>query len=129
VILVDTSVWVDHLNDHATIQVRLFRQLIGREHLPVGDLILYQILQGLSSDGEAAIVEAALKRFDIVALGGPETAARAAAQYRLLRDKGVVVRKTIQLVIAAYCLERRVALLHSNPDFEPMHEILGLQVV
>jgi predicted nucleic acid-binding protein len=128
VILVDTSVWIDHLNNAATIQVRTLRTLIGRQRLLVGDLILCEILQGLRSDGDAATVERALRRFDIVSLVGPDIAVRAASHYRLLRGKGVTVRKTIDMLIGTFCIEHGHTLLHSDRDFDPMETHLGLRV-
>jgi predicted nucleic acid-binding protein len=129
VILVDTSVWVDHLNDDVTDQVWTLRTLVGREPLLVGDLILCEILQGLRSDKEAALVEQALRRFDVVSLTSPDLAVRAAANYRFLRGNGATIRKTIDLLIGTFCIENRHALLHADRDFEPMQLYLGLRVV
>jgi predicted nucleic acid-binding protein len=129
VILVDTSVWVDHLNDDLTDQVRTLRRLIGRERLLVGDLVLCEVLQGLRSDREADQVEQAMRRFDLVTLTGPDLAVRAAANYRFLRGKGVTVRKTIDVLIGTFCIERGHALLHDDRDFEPMRLHLGLQTI
>ncbi len=128
-ILVDTSVWVDHLNDDLTDQVRTLRRLIGRERLLVGDLVLCEVLQGLRSDREADQVEQAMRRFDLVTLTGPDLAVRAAANYRFLRGKGVTVRKTIDVLIGTFCIERGHALLHDDRDFEPMRLHLGLQTI
>jgi predicted nucleic acid-binding protein len=129
VILVDTSVWIDHLNNAATVQVRTLQNLIGRRRLLVGDLILCEILQGLRSDGEAAMVEQALRRFDVVSLVSPGIAIRAASHYRFLRGKGVTIRKTIDMLIGAFCIEHGHSLLHDDRDFEPMAAHLGLRVV
>ncbi len=128
-ILVDTSVWVDHLNDSSTLQVRTLRELIGRQRLLVGDLILCEVLQGLLSDREAALVEQAMRRFNVVSLTNPELAVRAAANYRFLRGKGVTIRKTIDVLIGTFCIEQGHALLHADRDFEPMQLHLGLRVI
>ena len=128
-IVVDTSVWVDHLNDDRTGQVLTLRRLIGHQRLLVGDLILCEVLQGLRSDREAAVVEQALRRFDVVPLVDPETAIRAASNYRLLRAKGVTVRKTIDMLIGTFCIMHSYALLHADRDFDPMQLHLGLRVI
>ncbi len=39
-IAVDSSVWIDHLNDVTTEQVRSLRLLVGRVPILVGDLVL-----------------------------------------------------------------------------------------
>ncbi|MGE3511317.1 MAG: hypothetical protein AB7N65_20800 [Vicinamibacterales bacterium] len=52
-----------------------------------------------------------------------------ARNYRNLRARGRTVRKTIDFLIATFCLEHSHALLHCNRDFDPFEDVLGLQVV
>jgi predicted nucleic acid-binding protein len=129
VILVDTSVWIDHLNDNRTDAVTTLRRLVGFAPLLVGDLILCEILQGLRSDREGATVEQALRRFDVVSLVTPALAVQAATNYRFLRAKGITIRKTIDLLIATFCIENDHALLHADRDFDPIRDYLGLKVI
>lgn len=128
-ILVDSSVWIDHLNGAGTAPAYPLRELIPMEPLLVGDLILCEVLQGLRTEAEARRVEHALRRFELVALLNPELAVKAAANYRFLRRSGITVRKTIDLVIATFCIERGHSLLHDDRDFEPMGNLLGLRTV
>jgi predicted nucleic acid-binding protein len=128
-IVVDTSVWIDHLNDIATPEVTVLRDLVGRQPILVGDLILCEVLQGLRSDREAAQVERALRRFHVASMLDVDLAVRAAQFYRQLRGMGVTVRKTIDLIIGAFCIERGHALLHADRDFDPLERHLGLRVV
>ena len=126
-ILVDTSVWIDHLRDTVTGPVSQLRSLISSEELLVGDLILCEVLQGLRTDAEAALVEDALREFEVVPLVDAELAVKAAANYRFLRRRGITIRKTIDLLVGTYCIERGHLLLHSDRDFAPMESFLGLQ--
>jgi predicted nucleic acid-binding protein len=127
VILVDSSVWIDHLRDTVTGPVSQLRSLISSEELLVGDLILCEVLQGLRTDAEAALVEDALREFEVVPLVDAELAVKAAANYRFLRRRGITIRKTIDLLVGTYCIERGHTLLHSDRDFAPMESLLGLQ--
>jgi predicted nucleic acid-binding protein len=127
VILVDSSVWIDHLRDTVTGPVSQLRSLISSEELLVGDLILCEVLQGLRTDAEAALVEDALREFEVVPLVDAELAVKAAANYRFLRRRGITIRKTIDLLVGTYCIERGHLLLHSDRDFAPMESFLGLQ--
>jgi predicted nucleic acid-binding protein len=68
-----------------------------------------------------------LSRFEGVSLVDPELAVKAAANYRFLRRRGITIRKTIDLLIGTFCIERGHALLHSDRDFAPMERFLGLQ--
>jgi len=51
-----------------------------------------------------------------------------AANYRKLREKGVTVRKTIDVIIGTFCIEKGFELLHNDRDFDPMEKYLGLKV-
>ena len=128
-IVVDSSVWIDHLNGQVTPEVQRLRALVGHAAILVGDLILLEVLQGLRDERQAALVERALRRFEVAAMLGPDLASQAAANYRLLRRSGVTVRKTADLVIGTFCIERGHALLHSDRDFLPMQVHLGLRTV
>ncbi len=128
-ILVDSSVWIDHLNNNITGPVLRLRDLIQTRPLLVGDLILCEVLQGLRSEREARLVERALRRFATVSLLDADLAVKAAANYRALRRRGVTIRKTVDLVIGTFCIERGHLLLHDDRDFEPMVRFLGLQAV
>ena len=102
---------------------------MGRDTILVGDLILLEILQGARDDAHAARIERGLRQFDVVALMDPDLASKAARNYRKLRERGVTVRKTADIVIGTYCIEHGCTLLHDDRDFEPMERHLGLKVV
>jgi predicted nucleic acid-binding protein len=127
VILVDSSVWIDLLNNVVTEPVRRLRALLPTTPLLIGDLILCEVLQGFRIEAQARLVERSLSRFEAVSLIDPELAVKAAANYRVLRGGGITVRKTIDVIIATYCIERGHSLLHSDRDFAPMERLLGLQ--
>jgi len=130
VIVVDTSIWIDYLRGVASGRIEKLRTLMKRQpELLIGDLILCEVLQGCRSEAEATEVEAALREFSIVPLCTPDVAATAAANYRLLRRRGVTIRTTIDMIIGTFCIERGHTLLHSDRDFEPMERILGLQTI
>jgi predicted nucleic acid-binding protein len=129
VILVDSSVWIDLLNNIVTEPVARLRALIPTNPILVGDLILCEVLQGLRTEAQAKLVERSLARFEAVSLLDPDLAIKAAANYRFLRRQGITVRRTIDLIIGTFCVERGHALLHDDRDFEPMERLLGLSTV
>jgi predicted nucleic acid-binding protein len=126
-ILVDSSVWIDHLRNQATHSVLRLRALMPATPLLVGDLILCEVLRGLRSDREARLIERGFRQFEVVPLFDPALAITAAANYRFLRGRGVTMAKLADLIIGTFCIERGHALLHSDRDFEPMERFLGLQ--
>ncbi|HTX35522.1 MAG TPA: PIN domain nuclease [Bryobacteraceae bacterium] len=128
-ILVDSSVWIDYFNGAATPQADQLDGLLGREPLAIGDLILTEVLQGFTGYRDFVKARRLLTSLTIVQIGGPEIAIVAAQNFRYLRKHGVTVRKTIDTMIATRCIESGYDLLHSDRDFEPFVQHLGLRVV
>jgi predicted nucleic acid-binding protein len=128
VILVDSSVWIDYLRSADTPQVALLDSFLGRTPLAVGDLIAAEVLQGVRDDREFQWVKSTFDAFAHVDLCDYSLALKASENYRFLRSKGATVRKTIDTLIATRCIEDRLTLLHSDQDFKPFEEHLGLRV-
>ena len=125
-IVIDTSVWIDFLNGRKSPHVARLTAILGQEEIVVGDLMLCEILQGLQSEESAREVERLLRRFEIVQMAGEAIAVLAARNYRALREIGITVRKTIDLLIGTWCIENQRPLLHNDRDFRPMARHLGL---
>ena len=128
-VIIDTTVWIDYLggivNEHTTwLDLELSRQRLG-----LTDLILCEVLQGIRSDSAFTQVQHDLAKFHIFQTGGVDLAVAAAQNYRSLRRQGATVRKTIDCLIATFCLESGHALLHRDRDFDLFEKHLGLRVV
>lgn len=128
-IIVDTSVWVDFLNGVTNPETQWLDLNLDRERIGVPTIVLGEVLQGLRDDREAALVQAQLMQFEIVALIDAGLAVEAAQHYRRLRQAGRTVRTTIDLLIATYCIREQHALLHRDRDFDVFEERLGLSVI
>jgi len=129
VIVVDSSVWIDFLNGRSARHVGRLQALLGAEEIVVGDLMLCEVLQDMASEREARQVEVLLRRFAIIPMAGQAIAVIAARNFRYLRRRGITIRKTIDLLIGAWCIESRTALLHNDNDFRSMARHLGLMEV
>jgi hypothetical protein len=129
VVIVDTTVWIDYLNGVATPEAEWLDREIARRQLGLLDLMVCEILQGLATDDDAVRVLRQLRRFELSEMGGVELAVAAARNYRQLRQRGRTVRKTIDCLIATFCLREGHALLHADRDFDAFEELLHLQVV
>lgn len=128
-ILVDSSVWIDYFKGTSTPQTELLDRLLGVEELAIGDLNLTEVLQGIRHDKAFNEVRRLLGRLELITLGGPDVAIEAARHYRTLRQLGVTVRGTIDVVLATRCIIGRHRLLHSDRDFAPFVRHLGLKEV
>jgi len=128
VIVVDSSVWIANLRNAETEAVRRLRLFRDDDQIIVGDLVLLEVLQGARDDLLAIRIERSLRRFDVVTMLDGDLAVRAAGNYRRLRSRGITLRKTVDLIIGTFCIERDHQLLHDDRDFDPMVEHLGLRL-
>ncbi len=128
-ILVDSSVWIGYFNGKINAQTDWLDSALGKEIIIVGDLILAEVLQGFKSDHDFYKAKKLLSNFRIMEMLGQELAIKSAENYRLLRKKGVTVRKTIDVIIGTFCIHNNISLLHDDQDFHPLTIHLGLNAV
>ena len=128
-IVVDTSVWIDVLNDTPTPQAQRCVEMIeSGEPIALTDVILTEVLQGLRSDREAALVERHLRAFPILRLQDlDDFGARGQAVSRGA-TRGVTIRKTLDCLIAAPCVRTGAPLLHADDDFDRLATCTPLRI-
>ena len=127
-ILVDTSAWIDYFRGLDAAHTDLLDRELSQNRIATGDLILAEFLQGFREESayeEAKGLMETLEYFDMV---GREVAMASAQNYRLLRREGVTVRKTIDVMIATFCIANDLELLHNDRDFDHIQRKLGLRV-
>lgn len=128
-ILVDSSVWIAYFNGTPTAQTDLLHGLLGQELVVIGDLILTEVLQGFRRERDYRKARQLLDTLIVKEMLGKYLAVKSAQNYRKLRKKGVTAKKTIDVIIATFCIENKLPLLHSDKDFAPMVKHLGLKSV
>jgi hypothetical protein len=128
-ILADSSVWIDYFNGRETPKTDWLDSALGREHIVTGDLILLEVLQGFQNDKDFKTAKRLLMSFPLMNMVGQELALESALNYRFLRQKGITVRKTIDVLIGTFCIHHQLYLLHDDRDFEPMERLLKLKTI
>lgn len=128
-VIIDTTVWVDYFRGVRNPETDWLDVELDRQRLGLTDIILCEVLQGVHDDTAAADVERRLRKLEIFETGGVELATAAARNYRLLRVRGYTVRKTIDCLIATFCIRSGHSLLHRDRDFDPFETYLELSVV
>jgi predicted nucleic acid-binding protein len=126
-IVVDSSVWIGNLRDSGSEPVRGLAETEDDQIL-VGDVVLLEVLQGARDEAHASRIERNLRRYPVAPMLSDSLAVQAARNYRNLRERGVIVRKTVDMIIGTFCIEGGHSLLHDDRDFDPMAQHLGLQV-
>ena len=125
-IMVDSSVWIDYFNGRDTTQTTELDSLLGVKPIAIGDIILTEVLQGFRNDEDYKIAYSLLMSLTIFELWGEKMALKSADNYRLLRKRGITIRKTTDVIIASFCIENNLPLLFSDKDFFPFVKHLRL---
>ena len=118
-VIVDTSAWIEYLTGGLPAVVA-----VG-----IADLVYCEVMQGIYVARERARVSSLLLSLPQFEIGGFAIAGKSAANYRLLRSKGVTVRKTIDVLIGTFCAENDFQIVHSDSDFDLMAPYIDLDVV
>jgi len=128
-LLVDTTVWVDHFRGSDSPQTSALRHALANgEDVSICGVILAEVLQGIRDDGEYRRTRSRLGYLVYL----PMTKAvfiRSAEMYRCLRAGGITIRKPVDCMIAAVALEHDMPLLHNDRDFDYIAARCGLRVV
>ena len=119
-ILVDSSVWINYFNGISNWQTDLLDNYLSNTLIVIGDLILTEVLQGFRSNTDFETAKNFLSALQFRQIGGYNVAIQSANNYRILRKSGVTVRKTIDIIIATFCIIEGLTLLHDDRDFDPM---------
>ena len=128
-VIVDTSAWIEYLRNGNPDVVAKVDRCLDQDLVGVGDLVYCEVMQGIRPSRHRAEVGGLLRslpRFDMV---GFDIAEKSAANYRLLRSKGVTVRKTIDVLIGTFCAEGGFQIVHHDRDFDLMARHIGLEVL
>lgn len=128
-VIVDTTVWIDYFHEVENRETSWLEHEMRLQRFGLTDLNLCEILQGIRDEALYAATYSELVRFQVFDTGGIDMAVAAANNYRILRRRGITVRKTIDCWIATFCLEAGHSLLHRDRDFDPFEAVLGMKVV
>ncbi|MBI2910128.1 MAG: PIN domain nuclease [Chloroflexi bacterium] len=129
-ILADTSVWIDFLRGVDSTERRTLHRLIDEEEdVSITEIVLAEVLQGIREDKDFRKVKDYLLEFPLQRPEGTETYLAAAQVYRNCRKKGKTLRRTVDCIIAAICMEKDLVLLHKDSDFDIIEVCAGLKVL
>lgn len=128
-IVVDTSVWIDVLNDVDSPKASRCTELLENgAPLAITDVIFTEVLQGFRYEREARRVEKHFRAFPVLRLERLDDFALAAELYRKARHAGVTIRKTLDCLIAAPCVRDGVPIFHADEDFDRLAMCTDLEV-
>lgn len=127
-VIVDTSAWIEYFRDGDPSVAQRVDCCLDRHLVGIGDLVYCEIMQGIRSDRERNSVSSLLLALPLFNMVGFQIAEKSAANYRLLRTRGVTIYKTIDVLIATFCIDQGFSLVHFDRDFDVMAPHLGLEL-
>lgn len=129
-ILVDSSVWIDHFRGTMNAQARQLQRWLsgqdGPQDIGVADLVVFEVVRGFATAKAQARARDLLLALEVVEIGGVDNALQAATLYRRLRETGRTVRSPIDMLLASYCMTHGHVLLHRDADFDSLKGLGGL---
>lgn len=128
-IVVDTTIWIDFLEGRGTRFDRHLAELL-EEDAPIAlvDIVYCEILQGIRDEEVYQRTRASLLAHPILRPRGLETFETAANLYRTARRRGLTVRRSVDCLIAATCLETGAEIYHHDRDFDALARVSDLSV-
>lgn len=127
-ILVDSSVWINYFNGVINPKTDLLDKLLDEEIIAIGDLIYTEVLQGFKEEKDFKRAKRLFDGLLFFEMLGKDQSVSTIKNFRFLRSKGITVRKTIDMIIATFCIENNTQLLHNDEDFDLIAEYLKLDI-
>lgn len=129
-LVVDSSVWIDFFNGLDAPQADLLAHLLdhGEVRIVVPDLVLFEVLRGFRHERDLRTARQLMQGLAVESSMDAAMAEAAAEHYRQLRSRGHTVGSAIDVLVAAFCIERDYALLHDDRDFDAFETHRGLRV-
>lgn len=128
-IVVDTTVWIDFLEARGTAYDRHLTELLESDaSIALVDIVYGEILQGIRDEEIYQRTRLSLRAHPILRPRGLETFETAANLDRTARRRGFTVRRSVDCLIAATCLESDAEIYHNHRDFDALARVSGLAV-
>ena len=128
-LVVDSGVWIDFFNGAASPARATLRRLLGDgdTEIVVPDLVLFEVLRGFRHERDYLQAESLMLTLTVESTGGQALALKAAHHDRSLRAAGITVRSPVDVLVAAFCIDRGYSLLHADRDFDAFEASRGLR--
>jgi len=128
-ILVDTSVWVDLLNNKKTPQSLNLQEIINSEEdICTTGLVITEILQGIGGDKNIKVIQEYFLSLiyldmdlDDYILG--------ANLYRKAKTKGFTIRSSIDCLISALAIRNNIPILEKDNDYKVIARFSDLKLI
>ena len=130
--VVDSSVWIDFFNKKSSKNIEKVIELMYaptvKNSIIIVPVILQEILQGIRDDKQYELVSVIIHGFEFIEFDPYEYAIKAADLFRELQKKGITIRKANDCLIAAFCIDLNISLIHNDRDFDNIAKHTSLKI-
>lgn len=130
--IVDSSVWIDFFNKKGSKNIEKVIELMYASTLEdsiiILPVILQEILQGIRDDKQYELVSVIIHGFEFIDFDPYKYAVKAADLFRALQKKGITIRKANDCLIAAFCIDLNILLIHNDRDFDNIAKHTSLKI-
>lgn len=128
-IVVDTTVWIDFLGARGTAFDRHLTELLEQDApIALVDIVYCEILQGIRDEETYQRTRLSLTAHPILRPRSLGTFETAASLYRTARRRGLTIRRSVDCLIAATCLEVGAEIYHHDRDFDAIAQVSDLAI-
>ena len=125
-ILIDSSAWIDFLQDAPSTTASAVEVALDGE-AAICDVISMEVLAGARDDAQEVSLRGLLARATVIPTE-PADYEFAAVLYRTCRRHGETVPKLIDCLIASIAIKSDLQLLHSDRDFNALARNTKLEI-
>ena len=125
-ILIDTSIWIDFLQDKKNAQTAKLNEILELK-MPFGitGQIYQEVLQGASSEKDFNTLKEYFETFRIYAPSHEKNSySKAAEIFFLCQRKGITIRSSADCLIAQIAREHGLKVFHNDKDFDNIAKII-----
>ncbi len=126
-ILVDSSVWVDFFKGVKSVAAFKLYESLETDLIITGDIILAEVLQVFPAESDFVIARKTMEIFPCFSLSNPDLSVKVIDNIYKLRSPEIASYKPKNAIIATFCIEKQIALLHNDPGYKPFERYLGLK--
>lgn len=128
-VLVDTSVWVEHLRGTDSPTRRHLIALLRAGEVATTDVVMMEVLCGPTDEKDVDRLTNMLAGTRYLRQEAPRDAEGAAALFRTCRRAGEAPRARLDCLVAAVAIRHSVPVLHHDRDYDVLARHTDLEVV
>lgn len=93
------------------------------------DLIVFEVLRGFRHERQHRMAMRVFEQVRMPLNMDLASTERAANRYRRLREMGITMRNSIDVLVASHCIDKDLLLLQRDRDFLPFEQHFGLRLL